>query len=135
MYSKSFKNLTLTSPQSGRFKTKEEASDEKASLLNIESCQVKTMAKKIKSIGRPGALNTVNLLKYCTKNFGMSSHSAMQVAERLYLSGFMTYPRTETTSYPKNFNFKILVERLGNYDERRISNFAKGLLQVRVIFG
>lgn len=81
-----------------------------------------------KSVSRPTALNTVNLLKYCTKNFGMSSHNAMSIAERLYLQGFLTYPRTETTSYPKNFNFHELVEKLGSYENSRISSFARNLV-------
>jgi DNA topoisomerase-3 len=46
----------------------------------------------------------------------------------LYLQGYTTYPRTETTSYPKNFNFKPLVEGLTNHSEHRISTFAKDLL-------
>ena len=58
----------------------------------------------------------------------MSSHNAMGIAERLYLQGFLTYPRTETTSYPKNFDFKYLVKGLSEYSDSRISNFANNLL-------
>ena len=49
------------------------------------------------------------MLKFVTKNFGMSSHSAMHAAERLYLSGYMTYPRTESTQYPTKFDFKSIL--------------------------
>lgn len=65
---------------------------------------------------RPKGLNTVNMLKFVTKYLGFSSHEAMHVAERLYLSGYMTYPRTESTHYPSNYDFKGQIEKLTTYD-------------------
>jgi len=51
-------------------------------------------------------------LKVCSNNLGMGPHQvrtlykAMVIAERLYLRGYLTYPRTESTSYPKAFDFQ-----------------------------
>lgn len=30
----------------------------------------------------------------------------LQVAERLYTSGYLSYPRTESSAYPPNFDIK-----------------------------
>jgi DNA topoisomerase-3 len=50
------------------------------------------------------------MLKVASKSFGMSSHDTMKVAEHLYLRGFITYPRTESTTFSNNFNFKEILQ-------------------------
>jgi DNA topoisomerase III len=41
----------------------------------------------------------------------------MKIAERLYLRGFTTYPRTESTTFSPNFNFKeVLTSLKDHYD-------------------
>ncbi|KJH44606.1 DNA topoisomerase [Dictyocaulus viviparus] len=53
---------------------------------------------------RPIALNTVELLRVASNAFGISPSSTMSIAENLYTQGFISYPRTETTSYSANFD-------------------------------
>jgi DNA topoisomerase-3 len=55
---------------------------------------------------RPQPMNTVELLKLASKNLGIGPHAAMRAAENLYLSGYLSYPRTESTSYPSSFNIR-----------------------------
>ena len=78
------------------------ASLTQAKIINVEKNQI------YKS--KPHGLNTVKMLKVASQTYGMSAHDTMKTAEHLYLSGFITYPRTESTTYSANFNFdEILV--------------------------
>ena len=60
---------------------------------------------------------------------GMGPQHTMSIAERLYLSGLITYPRTESTSYPGKFEFKSIIHALTEANPD-ISAYANKLLKV-----
>ncbi|ONK76464.1 uncharacterized protein A4U43_C03F28160 [Asparagus officinalis] len=63
----------------------------------------------------PYPLSTVQLLKRASTYLGMSSERTMKVAEELYMSGFISYPRTETDSFSANSDLKVMVrEQIGH---------------------
>jgi hypothetical protein len=45
---------------------------------------------------RPVPLNTIELSKACSRHFNLSSDRTMEIAEKLYQKGILSYPRTET---------------------------------------
>ena len=88
--------------------------------------KVISVISKEKKQGRPIPLNTVALLKACSKVLGIGPHSAMQIAERLYLSGYLSYPRTESTAYPKSFDIHGMLQQ--QTSDARWGNYVKQLL-------
>lgn len=76
----------------------------------------------------PLGLNTVALLAAGSKTFGMSPKQVMSVAEKLYSSGFISYPRTETTQYnPNGFDVqKILRDHTSHSEWGRTASHLLG---------
>lgn len=71
---------------------------------NNNFLRVVSVISKEKAKARPAALNTVELMRVASSGLGMGPHHAMQIAEKLYTQGYISYPRTETTRYPENFD-------------------------------
>ena len=64
--------------------------------------------EKMVEEGKPIPFNTTEFLKEASRF--MSPDKAMKIAEELYMSGYISYPRTDNTVYPKTLNLKKLVE-------------------------
>ena len=59
-------------------------------------------------------------MRAASSGLGIGPQTAMHHAERLYTQGYISYPRTETTSYPTNFDLRGVVkilERSGEFGE------------------
>ena len=63
---------------------------------------------------RPTALDTISLLKGASQSLGIGPQHCMHVAERLYLQGYITYPRTETSQYAPSFDLRAAVSAQTN---------------------
>jgi DNA topoisomerase-3 len=92
-----------------------------------KEAEVVNVKKEILKQVRPQGLNTVKLLKIGSQSFGLSAFDTMKIAEHLYLRGFTTYPRTESTTFSNNFNFKEVLNSLKDHD--KFGDYTKDLLK------
>ncbi|XP_055640990.1 DNA topoisomerase 3-beta [Toxorhynchites rutilus septentrionalis] len=84
-------------------------------LNKIKDCKealVENVSSKETFRSRPQALNTVELMRAASAGLGIGPHTTMQIAEKLYTRGYISYPRTETTQYPANFDLRGVVKLL-----------------------
>ncbi|CAK0837613.1 unnamed protein product, partial [Prorocentrum cordatum] len=77
-----------------------------------DAAKVTAVEKRRNDLQRPLPLNTVVLLQKASELCGLSPGEAMMQAEQLYLKGFLSYPRTETTRYPQHFDKWGVLEQL-----------------------
>ena len=74
-------------------------------------CRVVKINKKKIVSKSPEGLNTVALLRTASLALGISPKKCMDVAEKLYIAGYITYPRTESTKYPKSMEYLKIVDK------------------------
>lgn len=79
-------------------------------VMDDGTVEVINIYEKQEHKSRPAGLNTVNLLKVASSALGFGPQIAMQIAEKLYTQGFISYPRTESTAYPSSFDFRGVLE-------------------------
>eukprot|EP00727_Mastigamoeba_balamuthi_P009279 m51a1_g4974 putative dna topoisomerase iii (1265) ;mRNA; r:13124-18365 len=58
---------------------------------------------------RPLPLTTVEFQKAASRKLRIAAERAMQIAEKLYQRGYISYPRTETDQFPRGFDFDGLI--------------------------
>ncbi|XP_022705600.1 DNA topoisomerase 3-beta-1-like isoform X2 [Varroa jacobsoni] len=106
--------------------------DQEVACLCLTMAKVSQHAKVLsvqnndRSKQRPLALNTIELMRAASAGLGMGPHHAMLLAEKLYMQGYISYPRTETTSYPENMDLRGTVIMLKNVND--VSSYVQQLL-------
>lgn len=74
----------------------------------VDDVKTRTMMQK-----PPKPFNTTSLIADAYRFFGYSPRQTMSVAETLYQSGMISYPRTSSEKLPKDINYKKIITKLG----------------------
>ncbi|XP_060657886.1 DNA topoisomerase 3-alpha [Drosophila nasuta] len=72
---------------------------------------VESVTVKPKHKWRPTPLDTVEMEKLGSRKLKLSAKETMAIAEKLYSKGLISYPRTETNQFSKEFALAPLVEQ------------------------
>lgn len=70
------------------------------------------ITEDLKEIKPPTPLNTTALIM-SGSSMGFAASKTVSIAENLYMSGYISYPRTDNTVYPSSINLKEIVKMLG----------------------
>src|SRR5262249_3260289 len=71
----------------------------------------------------PTPLNTTAFTTNASSPLGITPARAMRIAEDLYMDGYISYPRTDNTVYPKSLDTKELIGSLVRVDDFKAAEF------------
>lgn len=83
-------------------------------MVSSSIAQVNKITTKPRIKYRPIALDTVSFERLASSKLRINAKRAMTIAEKLYTSGFISYPRTETNKFPPEINLTGLIDAQKN---------------------
>ena len=103
------------SHESNPFWDKDEAEAILSVVTDYKEGTVKSFEVTQKEEYRPAPFDTTQMQVEANK-IGIPPTTAMKLAEDLYTGGYISYPRTENTEYPKTLNLRSVLEKLKDGD-------------------
>ena len=85
------------------------------------------VTSKSKTKAKPFPMNTIDFQKISSRKLKIGSSRAMEIAEKLYNKGLISYPRTETNAFPE-MNLREIVEELAK-NKSPFGAFANRILE------
>ena len=82
------------------------------SLKKFNYIKINNLIREKRTKKHPLGLNTATLLKIASTNLSYSPQFTMNIAQNLYMKGYITYPRTETNVYSSSFDFKTNLKKI-----------------------
>jgi len=102
-----------------------DADDAHERLLAADSAEITTVRRRTRTDNPPAPFNTTAFIS-AAGSLGYSAQRAMSIAEELYTTGYITYPRTDNTVYPEDLDPAELVAAFG--ESRAFGDAAETLL-------
>lgn len=96
-------------------------------IMECPKARVISVVGKRKSNWRPEAMYTTSMEKLASNKLRLTAKDTMNIAEKLYTQGYISYPRTETNIFPKGMNLHNLVEQ--QIQDPRWGDFAQRILR------
>jgi len=109
-----------------RFKEGDKARAMRDNADKAKEASVTKVKKEEKKDQPPPPFNTTMFLR-AASGMGYSVSRVMSIAEDLYTNGFISYPRTDNTVYPKSLDIKEIVQTFEPSSE--FGEFAKEILK------
>ena len=81
--------------------------------------RVTSFRKEVKKVYRPVPLDTTTFLSEANKILGIPPKEALDIAEDLYTSGLISYPRTDNQTYPPDLPFSSILSKLRRIPQYR----------------
>ncbi len=93
-----------------------EEAEAKAALENTKSPGVVKSVESKRHTRKPPAPFNTTAFTSASSSVGLSPARAMRLAEDLYMDGFISYPRTDNTVYPKSLPVRELLQSISQVD-------------------
>jgi len=94
------------------FWNEDEAKKIYSKIRDSKKAKVREINKEIIKVPPPTPFNTTTFLQAASTHLKLSASKAMEIAERLYMNGWISYPRTDNTVYPKTMNIQGILKIL-----------------------
>ncbi len=100
------------------------------SKLKSKQATVTSLKKRIMTQKPPIPYNTTALLADIYRYFGYTPKRGLDIAEKLYQSGLISYPRTSSQKLPKEIGYEKIIKNLSKQDKYSFaSKILKGKLE------
>ncbi len=113
-------------------KNKVERKEEAERFKEIKEIELFEIKESKEKIPQPPPYNTTSFLKDCSTILGINVKKSMQIAEKLYMMGLISYPRTENTVYPEGMKFKRILFKLSRM-KNELGRYAIELLGKKLV--
>lgn len=97
-------------------------------MSEVENAFIVSVIRSPRNRIRPLPLSTVEMQKRLATSARLSAHRTMEIAEKLYQRGIISYPRTETEIFKAGTDLQSLLQTIAGDQNGEYGNYARKLL-------